>query len=55
MLARRFHPVQVAAGVVDEYGKAKYTGLHSLRHSFASWCVNRKADGWCLGNYGRSR
>jgi integrase len=25
--------------------KAKYPGLHSLRHYFASWCANRKADG----------
>ena len=24
---------------------AKYTGLHSLRHFYASWCINRKADG----------
>ncbi|WP_085033905.1 tyrosine-type recombinase/integrase [Ensifer aridi] len=24
---------------------AKYTGLHALRHWFASWCINRKADG----------
>jgi len=24
--------------------KAKYTGLHSLRHFFASWCINRKED-----------
>ena len=24
---------------------AKYTGLHSLRHFFASWCINRKPDG----------
>jgi integrase len=24
---------------------AKYTGLHSLRHFFASWCINRKVDG----------
>jgi integrase len=23
----------------------KYKGLHSLRHFFASWCINRKADG----------
>ena len=23
--------------------KAKYTGLHKLRHFFASWCINRKA------------
>ena len=25
--------------------KPKYSGLHSLRHFFASWCINRKADG----------
>jgi integrase len=24
---------------------AKYTGLHSLRHFYASWCINRKIDG----------
>jgi integrase len=33
----------------DEKGKpmfeAKYTGMHSLRHFFASWCINRKVDG----------
>jgi integrase len=26
-------------------GKAKYTGLHSLRHFYASWCINRPQDG----------
>jgi integrase len=25
--------------------KGRYTGLHSLRHWFASWCINRRADG----------
>jgi hypothetical protein len=25
--------------------KAKYTGLHALRHFYASWCINRKKDG----------
>ena len=25
--------------------KAKYTGLHALRHFYASWCINRPADG----------
>jgi CheY-like chemotaxis protein len=25
--------------------KAKYTGMHALRHFHASWCINRKADG----------
>src|SRR5262249_50947660 len=54
-------PLQLAAGVtapfIGEDGKpvlddegnpvlqAKYTGLHALRHWFASWCINRKEDG----------
>jgi integrase len=38
-------PAQVAAGVVRTNGQAKYTGLHALRHFYASWCINRKADG----------
>ena len=28
-----------------EAGKAKYRGLHSLRHFYASWCINRRVDG----------
>jgi integrase len=42
---RGFIPVQVAAGVTKSNGKAKYTGLHSLRHFYASWCINRRVDG----------
>jgi integrase len=42
---RGLKPAMVAAGLVDENGKAKYSGLHSLRHFYASWCINRKADG----------
>jgi integrase len=38
-------PVQVAAGVVTKDGRAKYTGLHSLRHFYTSWCINRRVDG----------
>jgi integrase len=54
-------PTQIAAGIADvvkdkngkvvlgEDGKpvrqARYTGLHPLRHFFASWCINRRADG----------
>jgi integrase len=38
-------PTVVAAGVVDTHGKAKYTGLHALRHFYASWCINRRVDG----------
>ena len=25
--------------------EAKYKGLHALRHFYASWCINRTADG----------
>jgi integrase len=61
IISRGFIPVQMAAGVCailkDDHGKvvldakgepvkkAKYEGLHALRHFFASWCINRKADG----------
>lgn len=53
IIKRAYHPAQVAAGVtVEGKGgagesvlKAKYTGLHALRHWYASWCINRKADG----------
>ena len=45
ILVRGFKPAQIAAGVVDKAGKAKYAGLHTLRHFYASWCINRKADG----------
>jgi integrase len=38
-------PVQITAGVVTAKGKARYTGLHSLRHFYASWCINRRVDG----------
>jgi integrase len=40
-----WHPVQIAAGVTGADERAKYPGLHSLRHFYASWCINRRADG----------
>jgi integrase len=40
-----WHAAQTAAGVVDSDGSPKYPGLHALRHFYASWCINRKADG----------
>jgi integrase len=43
-MLRSLAPVMVAAGVVDKDGEPKYA-LHALRHYFASWCINRKADG----------
>ena len=42
---RGFIPAQIAAGIVTRDGKAKYPGLHSLRHFYASWCINRRVDG----------
>lgn len=55
IVERAFKPAWARAGitvpVLDEDGQAthevepKYTGLHSLRHHFASWCINRKVDG----------
>ncbi|WP_037471608.1 tyrosine-type recombinase/integrase [Sinorhizobium fredii] len=48
-------PAMLSAGVTvptdkkDQDGKtimaAKYSGLHSLRHFYASWLINRPADG----------
>jgi integrase len=45
VVMRSFRPAQVRAGIVNAKGRAKYGGLHSLRHFYASWCINRKADG----------
>lgn len=55
IIKRGLWPALIKAGVTvptdkrDEEGQpvmaAKYTGLHALRHWFASWCINSKADG----------
>jgi integrase len=61
IINRAWIPLQLAAGVTvqvkgpdgkllrDDDGKpllqAKYTGLHALRHFYASWCINRESDG----------
>ena len=53
ILKRGLVPAMIAAGVTtttkDDAGQevidAKYTGLHSLRHFYASWCINRRAEG----------
>jgi integrase len=53
IITRALIPIEIKAGVtvatIDKEGKpavtAKYTGLHAFRHFFASWCINRKADG----------
>ncbi|WP_027583696.1 site-specific integrase [Bradyrhizobium sp. Ai1a-2] len=61
LMQRSWWPLQLKAGVtkpvLDESGRpkcdedgrpmvqAKYSGLHCWRHFFASWCINRVADG----------
>ncbi len=40
-----WHPAQRRAGIVAADGGAKYSGLHALRHFYASWSINRCADG----------
>jgi integrase len=45
MLKQSLHKTQVLAGMVDEKGEPKYTGIHALRHFYASWCINRVKDG----------
>jgi len=55
VVTKGLQPAMVRAGVtvdtgqVDKDGrrilKAKYTGLHALRHFYASWLINRKEDG----------
>jgi integrase len=43
-LLRALEPIMKAAGVVNKDGSPKYA-LHSLRHFFASWCINPKDRG----------
>ena len=44
VVRRGLAPAMIRAGVVVD-GRAKYTGLHALRHFYASWCINRRIDG----------
>jgi integrase len=45
IIGRGLKPAMIAAKIVTKSGAAKYTGLHSLRHFYASWCINRRVDG----------
>lgn len=54
IIRRGLKPAMIAAGVVTESGRAKYTGLHALRHFYASWRINRRVEAgsncrsnWC--------
>jgi integrase len=44
LLRRTLLPAQIKAGIVTADGEPKYV-FHALRHFYASWCINRKADG----------
>jgi len=44
IVAQGLIPAQLAAGLIQA-GKAKYTGVHSLRHFYASWCINQTSTG----------
>ena len=45
IVKRGLKPILVKARVTDAKGEAKYTGLHPLRHWYASWLINRAEDG----------
>lgn len=58
IINRGLLPALIAAGVtaterddnrpvptLASHPVAKYTGLHALRHFYASWCINRREDG----------
>jgi len=45
LVQRIFQRAQIEAGVVCESGKAKYLGLHTLRHFAASFMLHRREDG----------
>ncbi|MGB9270767.1 MAG: tyrosine-type recombinase/integrase [Pseudolabrys sp.] len=44
MVARSVEAVMHKAKVLDKHGEPKYS-LHSFRHFFASWCLNRRSEG----------
>ncbi|RJT29801.1 site-specific integrase [Mesorhizobium waimense] len=55
IVKRGLQPAMIAGGVVRDTGEkdaegkpvvvAKYSGMHALRHFYASWCINRPTDG----------
>ncbi|MGC2454687.1 MAG: tyrosine-type recombinase/integrase [Pseudolabrys sp.] len=40
LVLRGLQPTLVRAAVVNAKGEAKYTGMHALRHFYASWCAS---------------
>ena len=44
IMHRGLGPTLISAGVTTADGRPKF-GLHAFRHFYASWCINRRADG----------
>src|ERR1700730_15139806 len=44
-IVKAFIVIVRRAGLLDATGKPKYTGLHALRHFYASWLINAKDRG----------
>jgi integrase len=44
IMHRGLRPTLISAGITTADGRPKY-GLHDFRHFYASWCINRRADG----------
>jgi integrase len=44
ILHRGLWPIEIAASVITADGRPKYA-MHAFRHFYASWCINRRADG----------
>ena len=42
---RGLRPTLINAGVTTGDGRGRVYGLHAFRHFYASWCINRRADG----------
>lgn len=38
-------PTRELSPAGDVIATPKYGGMHALRHFYASWCINRRADG----------
>jgi integrase len=50
IIRSHWHPLQIRAGLLAAGSTAKrplpkYSKLHALRHFYASWCINRRAEG----------
>ena len=45
IINRGLIPANLAADLTTKDGTAKYSGMHTLRHFYASWCINPRDQG----------